>query len=97
MAQFDVRRLGDALVLDCQSDLLSHIDTRLVVPLASDEFARIAVRRLNPPFEIAGKTYIMVTQQAASVPRTELGQVIATMADRSFEITDAIDVLISGV
>jgi len=97
MARFDVRRLGDGLVLDCQSDLLAHIDTRFVVPLASDEFAAIAVRRLNPAFEIAGKTYIMVTQQAASVPRTELGEVVASLADRSFEITDAIDILISGV
>ena len=97
MAQFDVRRLGDGLVVDCQSDLLNHIDTRFVVPLASDEFAAIAVRRLNPAFEIAGKTYIMVTQQAASVPRIELGEVVTSLADRSFEITDALDVLISGV
>jgi toxin CcdB len=97
MAQFDVHRLGDGLVLDCQSDLLSHIATRFVVPLASREFARIAVRRLNPAFDIAGKSWIMVTQQAAAVARTELGEVVASLADRSFEITDAVDVLISGV
>jgi toxin CcdB len=97
MAQFDVHRLGDGLVLDCQSDLLSHIGSRLVVPLASDEFAGMAAHRLNPAFEIAGKTYFMVTQQAAAVPRSELGQIMASLAERSFEITDAIDVLISGV
>ena len=97
MAQFDVRRLGDGLVVDCQSDLLNHIDTRFVVPLASDEFAAIAVRRLNPAFEIAGKTCIMVTQQAAAVPRIELGEVVTSLPDRSSEITDALDVLISGV
>jgi hypothetical protein len=38
-----------------------------------------------------------VTQQAAAVARTELGEVVASLADRSFEITDAVDVLISGV
>jgi len=100
MAQFDVHRLGNeagGLVVDCQSDLLNHIDSRFVVPLAPHEFAAIAARRLNPSFEIEGRTYILVTQQAASVPRGELGPPVASLADRSFEITDAIDVLISGV
>ena len=97
MAQFDVHRLGDGLVVDCQSDLLNHIDSRFVVPLAPHEFAAIAARRLNPSLEIEGQTCIMVTQQAASVPRGELGPAVASLADRSFEITDAIDVLLSGV
>jgi toxin CcdB len=97
MAQFDVHRLGTGLVVDCQSELLGHIDSRFVVPLAPSEFAAIAAQRLNPRFEIAGDGYIMVTQQAASVPRSELGPVIASLADQSFEITGAIDVLLSGV
>jgi len=97
MAQFDVHQLGDTLVIDCQSDLLDHIDSRFVVPLASNDFAAIAARRLNPRFDIEGATYIMVTQQAASVPRGELGSAVASLADRSFEITDAIDVLLSGI
>ena len=97
MAQFDVHQLGDTLVIDCQSDLLDQIGTRFVVPLAPDDFSAIAARRLNPSFEIEGATYFMVTQQAASVPRGELGSAVASLADRSFEITDAIDVLLSGV
>ena len=97
MAQFDLHRLGNSLVVDCQSDLLNHIDSRFVVPLAPREFAAIAARRLNPSFEIEDQTYIMVTQQAASVPRGELGPAVASLANRSFEIIDAIDVLISGV
>ena len=97
MAQFDVHRLDDALVVDCQSDLLSHIETRFVVPLAPERFGAMAARRLNPAFEIDGETYIFVTQQAASVPRSVLGEPIASLAHRSFEITDAIDVLLSGI
>ena len=97
MAQFDVHRLGDILVVDCQSDLLSHIDSRFVVPLAPERFGAIAARRLNPSFAIEGTTYVFVTQQAASVPRNALGEALASLADRSFEITDAIDVLLSGV
>ena len=97
MAQFDVHRLGSRLVLDCQSNLLDHIESRFVVPLAPHAFAAIAARRLNPSFDIHGHEYFMVTQQAASVPRGELGPIIASLAHRSFEITDAIDVLLSGV
>jgi toxin CcdB len=97
VAQFDVHRLGDHLVVDCQSDLLGYIATRFVVPLAPHEFAAIAARRLNPSFSVEGHLYIMVTQQAASVPRSELSPAVASLADRSFEITDAIDVLLSGV
>ena len=97
LAQFDVHRLANGLVVDCQSDLLGHIDSRFVVPLASREYAAIAARRLNPRFTIAGEDYIMVTQQAASVPRSALGPAIASLADHRFEIIDAIDVLLSGV
>ena len=98
MAQFDVHRLGEILVVNCQSDLLSHIDSRFVVPLASKErFAAMAARRLNPAFTIGGVSYVMVTQQAATVPRNELGPVVTSLADHAFEIMDAIDVLLSGV
>jgi len=97
LAQFDVRRLDDDLVLDCQADLLDHIETRFVVPLLPAGAATIASGRLNPSLEVGGETYVMVTQAAAAVDRRELGPVVATLADRSFEITGAIDVLISGV
>ena len=97
MAQFDVHRFGSGIVLDCQSDLLSHIASRLVVPLVLKSKAPTSVARLNPVFEIDGKDYVMVTQSAAAVRTQQLGAVAATLADRRFEIIDALDVLISGV
>jgi toxin CcdB len=97
MAQFDVHRLGGGLVLDCQSDLLSHIASRFVVPLVPQPDAPTPVRRLNPAFEVGGEAYVMVTQSAGAVGRQQLGPVVASLADRSFEITDALDVLLSGV
>ena len=54
-------------------------------------------RRLNPIFEIDGREYALLTQAAAAVRRAELGEVIGSLAGRSFEITGALDVLISGV
>jgi hypothetical protein len=39
----------------------------------------------------------MLTQTAAAVRTRELGAVVGSLAERSFEITGALDVLISGV
>lgn len=97
MAQFDVYRLGSALVVDCQSDLLSQIDSRFVAPLVARSDAPQAVSRLNPVFNIQGEDYVMLTQAAGAVRRRGLGEVIGSLAERSFEITNAIDVLVSGV
>ena len=97
MAQFDVHRFGRGLVIDCQSDLLSHIETRFVIPLVPRTMAQVAARRLNPPVAIDGEELIMVTQAASAVLARDLGDTLLSLADRSFEITDAVDVLISGV
>jgi toxin CcdB len=99
MAQFDVHRLanGPNLVVDCQSHLHDHIDSRFVVPLVPKDDAPTAVRRLNPVFVIDGEEYVMVTQSAAAVARNRLGPVIESLADRGHEIVGALDVLITGV
>ena len=99
MAQFDVHQLttGKRLVVDCQADLLGHLDSRLVVPLVRRSQAPAPAQRLNPVFNVAGHDYVMLTQSAAAVPVRELGKVVTSLADHSFEITDAIDVLLSGV
>lgn len=97
MPQFDVYRLADGLVVNCQSDLLEEIDSRFVVPLVPLTEAPKVAARLNPVFEVNGKDYVMLTQAAAAVRRRELGAVVAFLAQHSFEITGALDVLISGV
>ena len=53
--------------------------------------------RFNPVFSIDGAEHVMDTQFVSAVERRELGAVVVLLADRSFEITDALDVLISGV
>ncbi len=97
MAQFDVHRLGSGLVIDCQADLLSHLNTRLVVPLIPRDRAPKPARRFNPIFSVDGAAHVMDTQYTSAVRTQQLGAVIASLADHSFEITDALDVLISGV
>jgi toxin CcdB len=99
MSQFDVHRLKSVatLVVDCQSELLEHLSTRMVVPLISREQAPVQVARLNPLVSIDGQEFVMATQLAAAVLQRDLGNVVASLRDRSFEIVGALDVLFSGV
>ncbi|HET6536073.1 MAG TPA: CcdB family protein [Sphingomicrobium sp.] len=99
MAQFDVYEMagGNKLVIDCQSDLLSFLESRFVAPLVAKADAPKPGRRLNPIFSIEGVEHVMLAQYSAAIDRRQLGAVVVSLADRSFEITDALDVLISGV
>lgn len=98
MAKFDVfrRRSGAGYLLDCQADLLSQLNTRFVVPLLPVEEAPKPADRLNPVFELEGKPHVMMTQFAAAVPATELGEKTVSLSDRDIDIINALDMLISG-
>jgi len=99
LAQFDVHRLagGGGLVIDCQSGLLSQLESRFVVPLVPRAAAPRPSRRFNPIFTFEGVEHVMLTQFSGAVDRRQLGPAVTSLAGRSFEITDALDVLISGV
>jgi toxin CcdB len=91
VAQFDVHRLGGGLVIDCQADLLSQLGSRFAPPVRRSEAPQIA-EGLNPVFEIDGEDHVMLTRAAGAVRRGELA-----LAHRSYEITTALEVLISGI
>lgn len=96
MARFDVHpHSGDGFLLDCQADLLSHLGTRLVVPLLPLRGAKTA-SRLHPVFEVEGEDMIMVTHLAAAISLRQLGKPIASLADQQAEIVGALDMLITG-
>lgn len=97
MPQFDVHRFGDGLVVNCQSDLLDQIESRFVVPLMVKANVPRVAARLNPVFDIDGTDYVMLTQAAAAIHNRELGAIVGSLDDRSFEVTGALDVLLSGV
>jgi toxin CcdB len=99
MAQFDVHELksGRGLVIDCQADLLTELNTRLVVPLVARRQSPQPAQRLNPVFTIAERELVMLTQFAAAVQRQELGERVESLRTHAFEIMGALDVLLSGV
>lgn len=99
MARFDVHRRpsGTGLLLDCQADLLGHLNTRFVVPLLPERDAPRPATRLNPLFEIGGERFVMVTQFAAAVHVRELGPAVLSLAGRDSEILNALDMLLTGI
>jgi toxin CcdB len=98
MARFDVYRNPDGAgyLLNIQADLLSHLNTRAVVPLLPPDEAPNPARRLNPEFEIGGEKIVMVTQFIAAVPTSYLQITITNLAHRNDEIVNALDMLITG-
>lgn len=98
MARFDVhvRSDIDGYLLDCQSDLLAGLNTRLVVPLLREAAAPRPIGRLNPRVRVRGDRVIMVTQFAASVATRDLGEPVASLRESQDEILAALDMLISG-
>lgn len=98
MTQFDVRRTSEgALVIDCQSNLLRHLNTRLVVPLLPVDQFEVVARRLNPLFTIGETDYVMYTQFAATLTVNQLGEVVMNLDADSLAIIGALDVLVTGV
>lgn len=99
MAQFDVHanRSGGGFLLECQADLLSNLNTRLVVPLMLPPEAPVPAGRLNPAFAIDGVSHIMVTQYAGAIEARKLGLIVASLADHDRDIMNALDVLLTGV
>jgi len=98
MARFDVFKNEDAAgyLLDVQSDLLSDLNTRVVVPLLSQSFAPFPAQRLNPVFRIEGQELVMATQYMAAVPAGELRSGVGSLAEKQDEISTALDMLFLG-
>lgn len=98
MARFDVYSYqgGRGYLLDCQTDYLSGLETRLTVPLfRHEDFPRPAVR-LNPIFQLEGAAVVMMTQYMAAIEKRLLGQRITSLAVEQDSIMNAIDMLLTG-
>ena len=97
MARLDIYRTTTGTVLlDCQSDILAHLNTRFVVPLASPDDAVEVDPKLTPLLHVAGDELLMLTHFAAAVPVTALGKRFGSAIDQDFTVSKALDMLISG-
>ena len=105
MTQFDVYRNANPAsraripyLLDVQSDLLDPLATRVVVPLCKPEVLKGKLaERLNPVFEVEGRSMAMLTPELAGVSRKMLGERIGNLADERRSIIAALDLLFTGI
>jgi toxin CcdB len=103
--QFDVfenpsPRMRDVYpyVVDVQSDLLSALATRLVVPLAETTLAaKDLPNRLCPVINVNSKSLMLVPFEAAPLDKRLLKAEITSIKDRSHEIISAMDAVLSGI
>lgn len=105
MSQFAVHKNVNArarasypLLLDIQSDLLSDLHTRVVVPLTRQPaLLRKPVTHLTPLLTVDGVSYLLLTPQLAGVAVKDIGEFVADLADQRESIVAAMDFLISGI
>ncbi|WP_170416061.1 CcdB family protein [Ruegeria atlantica] len=98
MPKYDVfpNPSGAGFLLDVQTDLLSDLNTRVVVPLLPKSRAPKPAARLNPVFNIDGEPVVMVTQFMAAVPVGILKSQVSNLGDDFDRITVAVDMLMQG-
>lgn len=104
MARFDVYLNSGGKVeevpflLDVQSDVLSALDTRVVVPLRRRDCFPIAKvpSNLMPSVSVEGVDCVLEVPKLAAVPTRILKQPMASLHDQQFAITAALDFLFQG-
>ena len=83
-------------LLDVQNDLVEVKSTRVVAPLVPLKLFPKPATVLNPVFRIGEESYVMLTQDLASVGRENLGRKIATLGHERQKIISALDFLFVG-
>ena len=85
-------------LLDIQSNLLSELNTTVVIPLSPrNQAAGAVITKLCPILEINGKPFVPFTQQIAGISRKALGAEVADLSDYRQEIIAAVDFVLSGI
>lgn len=85
-------------VVDVQSDLLSALATRMVVPLAVTTLAASDLPRpLCPVFTVDNTPLMLVPYEAAPLDKRLLKTEISSIRDRAHEVVAAMDAVLSGL
>jgi len=98
MAQFDIHRLSSGdLVVDCQSEFVDSLHTRLAVPLVDPQSVPGPLARLHPQFVVGGERVLFAAHLASAISCNEMGPVVGSLSDHYLEIIGAFDFLLTGV
>lgn len=100
MAQFDVyknenlkTKINTPYLLDVQNDILSSLDTRIVIPLV---FSLGKVDGLTKEIRVNDEKLYLYTDQMAAVPLSLLNKKICSIKEQADEIKNSLDFLVYG-
>jgi toxin CcdB len=104
MPQFDVYQNPNTatknrfpLLLEVQSDLLSELQSCVVIPLCdARQYKDALIERLLPRIPVNARDYVLMTPQLAGISRKALGKQVANIAACRGEVLAALDFLIVG-
>jgi toxin CcdB len=104
MGQFDIHRNLDPgsrartpFLLDIQSNVLSPLATRIIVPLRpSAAMERQAITRLHLRIEVEGSEQLAIVSEMAAIPQSRLGPVVRSAPQLRQGVTDALDLIFTG-
>ena len=105
MRQFDVyanpsriTRRAYPFIVDIQSDIVSAIATRIVVPLGRKvDFKNEEMKKLTPTVKYEGEEVLLIVPQIASMPAKALKNPIGSLSHLREEIVSAVDFAITGI
>jgi toxin CcdB len=104
MAQFSVhensnpRTKGEVpFLLDVQSDVISVLATRVVVPLYRKESLHSkTMTRLTPVVKVKNRSLIAMVPELAGIHQRELGAIVGDLSAARNDLLQAIDLLLTG-
>jgi toxin CcdB len=85
-------------LVDVQSELLSDLGTRIVVPLIKrGALTKKPIKGLMPVLRVDGQDFIMMVPQLAGIAASELGMPVASAVEHRGDVVAALDLLITGI
>jgi len=84
------------MVVILQHAVADDLDSRIVAPLSNVPYRRL-VARVRLPVNIEGVAYVIQFDRLAAVARTEIGEVVGSLATDERRMKNAIDLLFFGV
>jgi len=84
-------------LLDVQSELLSSLNTRVVVPLYRTQASRVQpIAHLTPQVSFQGQSLVAMVPEMAGMSRRDMGAPVGELVSARSAMLQAIDLLLTG-
>lgn len=78
------------------ADLLQELETSVVLPLLPKETAPKLAKWPNPMFIVDDRSFVMAAEFIAAAPGRALKKIVTSLLAHQDEITQALDLLLTG-